>query len=240
VKPATIRTVLTIAASRNWATKQLDVSNAFLHGRLKEPVLCQQPTGFVDAQQLDVVCLLDKSLYGLRQAPRAWFERFASFVIKLGFVATRFYTSLFTLRRGHNVAYLLLYVDDIVLTGSSPAMLQRVVDRLRAEFAVKEMGELHFFLGIDVKRTPDGFFLSQERYIDDLLDRAGMSSCHPVATPVDAKGKLSADGDAIADAKSYRSLVGALQYLTVTRPDIAFAVQQTCLFMIPGHRTWLS
>jgi len=93
------------------------------------------------------------------------------------------------------------------------------------------MGELHFFLGIDVKRTPNDFFLSQERYIDDLLDRAGMSSCHSAATPVDAKGKLSADGDAITDAKSYRSLVGALQYLTVTWPDIAFAVQQTCLFM---------
>jgi hypothetical protein len=79
------------------------------------------------------------------------------------------------------------------------------------DFAVKDMGELHFFLGIDVKRTPDGFFLSQERYIDDLLDRAGMSSCHPMATPVVAKGKLSADGDAIADAKSYRSLAEALQ-----------------------------
>jgi len=128
VKPATIRTVLTIAVSRNWATKQLDVSNAFLHGRLKEPVLCQQPTGFDDAQQPDAVCLLDKSLYGLRQAPRAWFERFASFVIKLGFVATRSDTSMFTLRRGHDVAYLLLYVDDIVLTGSSPVMLQHIVD----------------------------------------------------------------------------------------------------------------
>jgi hypothetical protein len=102
VKPATIRTVLTIAASQNWATKQLDVSNAFLHGHLKEHVLCPQPTGFVDVERPDVVCLLDKSLYGLRQAPRAWFEQFAAFVIKLGFTATRSDWSLFMLWRGRN------------------------------------------------------------------------------------------------------------------------------------------
>jgi hypothetical protein len=85
VKPATIRTVLTIAASRQWPMKQLDVSNAFLHGRLQEHVLCQQPTGFVDAACPDAVCLLEKSLYGLRQAPRAWFTRFARFITTLGF-----------------------------------------------------------------------------------------------------------------------------------------------------------
>lgn len=98
VKPATIRTVLTIAASRKWATKQLDVSNAFLHGHLKEHVLCQQPTGFVDAARPDAVCLLDKSLYGLRQAPQAWYTRFANFVVTLGFRATRSDASLFILR----------------------------------------------------------------------------------------------------------------------------------------------
>jgi hypothetical protein len=93
------------------------------------------------------------------------------------------------------------------------------------------MGELRFFLGIDVWRTKDGFYLSQERYADSILDRAGMAGCKPVATPIDAKGKLSADGAAIDDVTTYHSLAGALQYLTVTRPDIAFAVQQTCLHM---------
>jgi hypothetical protein len=85
VKPTTIRTVLTIAASKRWATRQLDISNAFLHGSLQEHVLCQQPTAFVDATHLDAVCLLDKALYGLRQAPRAWFSRFSDFIVKLGF-----------------------------------------------------------------------------------------------------------------------------------------------------------
>jgi hypothetical protein len=160
VKPVTIRTVLTIAMSRHWSTKQLDISNENSH--LKEHVLCQQPTCFIDAAHPHMVCLLDKSLYGLRQAPRAWFERFAAFAFQLGFKPTRSDSSLFVLRRGGDIAYLLLYVDDIVPTGSSAPLLAHVVDRLCAKFAVWDMGALHFFLGIDVKRTKDGFYLSQE------------------------------------------------------------------------------
>jgi hypothetical protein len=231
VKPATIHTVLTIAASKRWPTHQLDVSNAFLHGTLREQVFCQQPTGFVDPARPNTVCLLDKSLYGLRQAPRAWFDRFATFAISLGFTPTRSDSLLFVLRRGQDVAYLLLYVDDMVLTGSSQAVLQQIVDKLRAEFAIKDLGKLRFFLGIEVRRTPTGFFLSQQRYAEDVLDRAGMVNCKPALTPIDAKGKLSADGQKIDEASSYRSLAGALQYLTVTRPDLAFAVQQVCLHM---------
>jgi histone deacetylase 1/2 len=145
-------------------------------------VLCQQLPGFVDADRPDVVCLLDKSLYGLRQAQRAWFTRFAEFVIKLGFRATRSDSSLFILCRGGNIAYLLLYVDDIVLTGLSSVLLRMIVDRLRAEFAVRDMGALSFFLGIDVRRTNNGFYLTQHRCAEDILERAGTMNCKPVAT----------------------------------------------------------
>jgi hypothetical protein len=113
----------------------------------------------INAKEPNTVCLLDKSLYGLRQTLRAWFECFATFVLKLSFTATRSDSSLFVLRRGHNIAYLLLYVDDIVITGSGTRLLQHIVDRLHDEFTVKDMGELHFFLGIDVKRTSDSFYL---------------------------------------------------------------------------------
>lgn len=115
-----------------------------------------------------------------------------------------------------------------MLIGSSPALLQHIVDCLRAEFAVKDMGSLRFFLGIDVKRTKDGFYLSQERYAEDILDCARTMNCKPAATPIDIKNKLSADGPPTDDVTSYRSLAGALQFLTMTRPDIAFAVQQAC------------
>jgi hypothetical protein len=226
VKPVTIQTVLTIAASRHWPTKQLDVSNAFLHGHLHERVLCQQPTVFVDPSQPKDVCLLDKSLYGLRQAPHAWFTRFAEFIVKLDFRAARSDSSLFVPRCGNDIAYLLLYVDDIVLTSSSSSLRRTIVDRLRSEFTVKDMDKLSFFLGIDVKRTRDGFYLSQERYAEDILERVSMTNCKPAPTLIDAKSKLLADdGPATDDAHSYHSLAGALQYLTMTWPNIAFAVQ---------------
>lgn len=123
-------------------------------------MLCQQPIGFIDPERSEADCRLDKSLYGQRQAPRAWFTRFATYVAKLGFKATRSDSSLFVLRRGTETAYLLLYVDDMVITASSSSLLQCVVNELRADFAVKDMGDLRFFLGINVQRTDSGFYLS--------------------------------------------------------------------------------
>jgi hypothetical protein len=164
VKSATIRAVLAIAAARDWPVHQMDVNNAFLHGHLVERVYCQQPAGFVDEHHPDHVCLLDKSLYGLKQAPRAWFDRFAKFMSTLGFIAARSDPSLFVLHSGNNTAYLLLYVDDIVLTASSVALLQQLQHRLFAEFSMKDLGPLHYFLGISVTRRKDGFFLSQLKY----------------------------------------------------------------------------
>lgn len=129
------------------------------------------------------VCLLSKSLYGLKQAPRAWFKRFASFAITIGFSSSRSDASLFILRRGTDMAYLLLYVDDIVLSASSPTLLRSIVDKLQSEFAMKDMGALHYFLGIRVQRTPRGFFLSQSQYAEEILQRAGMVTCKPASTP---------------------------------------------------------
>ena len=232
VKPATIRTVLTLAASRGWPVHQLDVKNAFLHGTLAEEVYCLQPAGFVDASKPDHVCRLSKSLYGLKQAPRGWFLRFAGFLATIGFSATRSDSSLFTFTRGQDAAFLLLYIDDIVLTASSTALLQHIITQLTGEFAMKDLGDLHYFLGIRVTRSTAGFFLSQQQYAEEILERAGMDNCKPAPTPVDTKGKLpSADGDKVADPSAYRSIAGALQYLTITRPEMAYAVQQVCLHM---------
>ena len=232
VKPATIRLVLHIAVSSSWPIRQLDVKNAFLNGSLDEVVYCQQPPGFVDASHPDYVCRLNKSLYGLKQAPRAWYQRFAAHIATMGFVASVSDTSLFVLRSGSDTAYLLLYVDDIIVTASTTGLLQRLLARLHSEFAMTDLGDLHFFLGIAVTRSPAGLFLSQRQYAMDLLQRAGMTDCHSSPTPVDTSSKLSAtDGELLSDATDYRSLAGALQYLTLTRPDISYAVQQICLHM---------
>ena len=123
VKPATVRTVLSLAVSRSWPVRQLDAKNAFLHGTVSETVYCSQPDGFVDSTWPDHVCRLNKSLYRLKQAPRAWYSRFASYLISLGFVEAKSDTSLFILRRGSDTVYLLLYVDDIILTASSTTLL---------------------------------------------------------------------------------------------------------------------
>ncbi|WVZ87097.1 hypothetical protein U9M48_033789 [Paspalum notatum var. saurae] len=221
VKPATIRVVLSIAVSRDRPIHQG-----------QETVSCQQPPGFIDPAAPNHVCLLQKSLYGLKEAPRAWYQRFASYIRRIGFLASASDTSLFVYKKGGDLAYLLLYVDDIILTASSSALLQRVTALLHSEFAMTDLGALHHFLGISVTWSSDGLFLSQRQYAMDLLQRAGMADCHSTATPVDTRAKLSAtDGPSVADPSEYRSLAGALQYLTLTRPDIAYAVQQVCLFM---------
>jgi hypothetical protein len=233
VKPATIRTVLMLIVSKQWPAHQLDVSNAFLHGNLQERVLCQQHKGFEDPDRPNDVCLLSRSLYGLRQAPRAWFTRFIEHVTSIGFVQSRADSSLFVLCHAGGMAYLLLYVDDMILSASTPEdLLQHIIARLKSTFAIKDMGPVQYFLGIEVKRTADGFFLSQAKYTEDVLVHACMANCKSVSTPADTKPKVSdSNGKLLQDPTWYRSMAGALQYLTLTRPDIAYAVQQVCLHM---------
>jgi hypothetical protein len=148
-----------------------------------------------------------------------------------GFVEAKSGTSLFIHRHDNDTVYLMLYVDGIVLTTSSAALLQRTIAALQREFAIKDMGPLHF-LEITVERRPQGLFLHQRQYALDILERAGMSDCKPYFTHVDTQAKLSEDdGPPVTDATAYRSLTGALQYLTFSRPDIAYVVQQVCLHM---------
>ncbi|GKB73087.1 ribonuclease H-like domain-containing protein [Tanacetum coccineum] len=181
VKPGTIRTILSLAASRHWPIHQLDVKNAFLHGDLSETVYMYQPPGFRDSTHPD---------YGL------------------------------------DTTCLLLYVDDLVLTTSSQPLLQRIIQSLHQEFAMTDLGSLNYFLGISVTRDSSGIFLSQKKYVVEILERAGMINCNPIRTPVDTESKLGDMGDVVLDLTLYRSLAGSLQYLTFTRPDISYAVQQ--------------
>ncbi|GKB40855.1 ribonuclease H-like domain-containing protein [Tanacetum coccineum] len=223
VKPATIRTVLSLAVSRKWPIHQLDVKNAFLNGDLSETVYMHQPPGFVDARFPNHVCRLQRSLYGLKQAPRAWFQRFAGYATRAGFYHSRCDSSLFIYRQGSQVAYLLLYVDDIILTASSTALLQQLIDSLHREFDMTDLGALNYFLGISTVRHSTGLFLSQRKYALQLLERAHMVNCNPSRTPVDTESKLGPNGVPVQDPTMYRRLAGGLQYLTFTRPDLSYA-----------------
>jgi hypothetical protein len=154
VKFAPVRTVLSLALSRDWAIHQLDVKNAFLHGTLTETVYCSQPTGFIDEARPDLVCRLNRSLYGLKQAPRAWYSRFASYLASISFVEAKLDMSLFIYCRSDDTIFLLLYVDDIVLTESTADLLQRRIVTQQREFAMKDLGPLHHFLGITAEHRP--------------------------------------------------------------------------------------
>jgi hypothetical protein len=184
---------------------------------LSETVFCCQPTGFSDPAHPDLVYRLRKSLYGLKQAPRPWYSWFATYLITLGFIEVKLDTSLFIFRRGSDTVYLLLYVDDIILTASSTELLRRTISALQREFAMKDLGPLHHFLGITVERRPDGLFLHQRTYTLDILKRAVMADCKPCTTPVDLQAKLAGDsGPPVEDASQFQSIAGALQYLTFT------------------------
>ncbi|WVZ81301.1 LOW QUALITY PROTEIN: hypothetical protein U9M48_028692 [Paspalum notatum var. saurae] len=220
IKPATIRTVLSIATSAAWPIHQLDVKNAFLHGNLSETVYCDQPSGFQDPSKPSHVCKLNKSLYGLKQAPHTWFLRFKNYLYTLSFRASRADTSLFILHNSQHCAYLLLWLLDHIIT------------QLCHEFYMSDLGPLQHFLGIHVTPTAGGIFLGQEQYALELLQHAGMEHCNPISTPIDTRAKLSInDGHPVPNPTKYRSIAGALQYLTLTRPDLQYAVQQACLFM---------
>ncbi|KAJ9566479.1 hypothetical protein OSB04_002445 [Centaurea solstitialis] len=188
-------------------------------------------TGFIDSCFPDHVCQLKKALYGLKQAPRAWFHRLSTFLQRLGFVCSQADTSLFVYQHGSCTIYLLAYVDDLILTGTDSKTIQRLIVALNKEFAIKDLGRLSYFLGLEVTHDETGLFLSQAKYAHDVLTRAKMLDAKPVATPLSSTTVLSSKGDLFHDPTSYRSLVGALQYLTITRPDLSYAVNQVSQFL---------
>ncbi|GJU72942.1 ribonuclease H-like domain-containing protein [Tanacetum coccineum] len=190
-----------------------------------------QPPGFRDPEHPDYVCLLQRSLYGLKQAPRAWFQRFAAYITTVGFTPSRCDSSLFIYRQGDDTTFLLLYVDDIVLTASSDRLLQQIIASLHREFSMTDLGALNYFLCISLTRDSSGMFLSQRKYAMEILERAHMVGCNSSRTPVDTESKLGDGGTSVVDPTLYRSLAGSLQYLTFTRPDITYDVQQVCLYM---------
>ena len=149
-----------------------------------------QPLGFVDKTKPNFVCKLDKALYGLKQAPRAWHSRLSTKLISLGFQASKADTSLFFYNQGRIVMYLLVYVDDIIVVSSTEKATVALLKDLKEEFILMDLGELHYFLGIEVNKVRDGILLTQGKYASDLLNRVGMSNCKPINTPLSTSEKL--------------------------------------------------
>jgi len=241
VKPVTIRIIFSIVVSNNWIMKQLDISNAFLNGNLKELVYMTQPPMFVNPEYKDHVCLLKKSLYGLKQAPRVWFERLKYFLIELDFTDNISDPSLFTKVTPKCKMFFLIYVDDIILTGSNSIEVEEMVGSLNNEFKFKNMGRPSYFLEVEVKYNRSGVHLNQTKYMKDLLIKFGFETIKPSKTPISKNSLIYIEpGEQHPDPKIYRSVVGSLQYLAITRPEIAFAVNKVCQFMSsPCETHWI-
>jgi hypothetical protein len=212
VKPTTIRTVLSLAYSAGWTMKQIDIENALLHGLLSEYVHMEQPPGFTHPSYPHHVCKLQKALYGLKQAPRAWFARLSGKLLQLGFLGSKADSSLFIYRTAVVTMYLLIYVDDIIIASSVPVAIDDLLQLLSIDFAVKDLGTLHYFLGVEVLPMKDGLLLPQQRYIRDLLSKTNMTEAKLVASPMSSSSALSAFiGDPMEDPTLYRSTVGSFQ-----------------------------
>nr|KYP67571.1 Retrovirus-related Pol polyprotein from transposon TNT 1-94 [Cajanus cajan] len=241
IKPVTVRLILTLVLTHRWPLKQLDVNNAFLNGTLAEEVYMTQPTGF-ESSDKTLVCRLHKAIYGLKQAPRAWFEKLKSTLLQFHFQASKCDPSLFVYSVDNNIIYVLVYVDDIIITGNNSIVLQSLVSRLHSAFSLKDLRDLDYFLGIEVKNQSDGsLILTQSKYIRNLLNRTDMEASKPISSPMVSGCKLSKiRSEKFPDASLYRSVVGALQYATIIRPEISFSVNKVCQFMSqPLEQHWI-
>jgi len=202
-KLTTVRTILSIAASQGWPLHQMDVKNAFLHGDLKEDIYMSPPPCLFSSPS-SAVCKLKWSLYGSKQAPRAWFEKFRSTLIRFSFVS-QYDSSLFLCKTPTGLVLLLVYVDDIVIIGIDSTMIGHLKQNLQASFHMKDLGPLKYFLGLEVHTDSSGIFLNQRKYTHDLIGLAGLQDSPSVDTPMEVNVKYrSEEGDLLADPTMFQ------------------------------------
>ncbi|KAJ9541677.1 hypothetical protein OSB04_028183, partial [Centaurea solstitialis] len=225
-----IRMFLAYAAYKDFTVFQMDVKTTFLYGHLKEEVYVAQPEGFVDKEHPDYVYVLDKALYGLKQAPRAWYEELSKHLLSKGFKKGSVDSTLFLMKEGEHIVVIQIYVDDIIFGSTSRELCKKFETVMTEEFKMSMMGEINFFLGLQVRQFSDGIFINQSKYIFDLLKKYDMSGCHSIGTPMATGNSIGPDHEGKdVDLRNYRSMVGSLMYLTASRPDIMFA---TCVCAI--------
>jgi hypothetical protein len=233
-KMTTIRLLLAVASVRGYFLHQLDVNNAFLHGDLHEEVYMALPPGYAGSKGefSGQVCRLNKSLYGLKQASRQWYSKLSQALLYYGFEQSKSDHSLFIYKSNSIFLALLVYVDDIILASDNMNEIARLKSFLNEQFKIKDLGELKYFLGIEVARSKRGISLSQRKYALEILEEAGYLGCKPVDFPMETNLRLqSTEEDLLADPTSYRRLIGKLLYLTTTRPDISYSVGKLSQFM---------
>ncbi|KAJ9557956.1 hypothetical protein OSB04_012570 [Centaurea solstitialis] len=222
-----IRLFLAFAAHMNFKVYQMDIKNAFLNGKLNEEVYVAQPPGFVDPKFPDHVYKLNKALYGLKQAPRAWYDTLSTFLLSKGFVRGKIDSTLFLKKYPKHILLVQIYVDDIIFGSTNPKLCEKFELLMKSEYKMSMMGELTFFLGLQIKQSEKGIFINQGKYVHEMLKKFDLTSCTPMKTPM--APPLSLDKDSKGkpvDVTLYRGMIGSLLYLTASHPDIMYS---TCL-----------
>jgi hypothetical protein len=204
---------------------QMNVKSAFFNGPIKEEVYVKQPPGFESEEYHNHVYKLHKVLYGLKQAPRALYEWLRDFLIDNGFRIDKMDSTLFTRRMGKDLFVCQIYIDDIIFGSTNKSFCDEFSKIMTDRFKMSIMGELTFFLGLQIKQVEDGTFISQTKYTRDILKKFGMENAKPIKTPVGANGHLDLDmGSTSVDQKVYHSMIGSLLFLCASRPDIMLSV----------------
>jgi hypothetical protein len=220
-----IRILLSIACQLDFKLYQMDVKSAFLNGVLQEEVYVKQPKGFQDPHHPHHVYKLKKALYGLKQTPRAWYERLTNYLLAKVFTRGQADRTLFIKNQGTHKLIAQIYVDDIIFGATLDSLAHEFSEEMKQEFEMSMIGELNYFLGLQVKQTTKGIFISQSKYAKDLVKRFGLDGKSRARTPMSTSIKISSylEGKSV-DPSLYRSMIGSLLYLTASRPDIAFSV----------------
>ena len=229
----TIRTIFAFAAQRGMKIHQLDVKSAFLYGELEETVFVEQPQGYEVEGKEKKVYRLKKALYGLKQAPRAWYGRIEGYFVKEGFKKCPYEPTLFVKpAKGNDFLIVSIYVDDLIITGTSLDLIENFKTSMKSEFEMTDMGEMKYFLGVEMNQSEAGIHLSQRKYAGEILKRFNMEDCNSVKSPIVPGCKLVKDDQSgFVDATVYKQMVGCIMYLAATRPDIMFVAGQLCRYM---------
>ncbi|GJS04270.1 putative ribonuclease H-like domain-containing protein [Tanacetum coccineum] len=236
-----IRLFLAFASYIGFTVYQMDVQSAFLYGTIKEEVYVHQPPGFVDPAHPNKVYKVIKALYGLHQAPRAWYETLSSFLMENGFRRGTIDKTLFIKKKKSNIMLVQVYVDGIIFGSTKKSMCIEFEECMHKRFQMSSMDKLTFFLGLQVKQQPDGIFISQDKYVADILKKFDFLSIRTATTPIESNKPLVKDEDGVdVDVHVYRSMIGSLMYLTASRPDIMFAVCACARFQVTPKASHLN
>ncbi|KAL2318887.1 hypothetical protein Fmac_032763 [Flemingia macrophylla] len=220
-----VRLLLAFACINDFKLFQMDVKSAFLNGYIIEEVYVEQPPGFTDFKFLDHVYKLKKALYGLKQAPRQWYERLSKFLLSHDYHRGKVDKTLFIKRKSDDILLVQVYVDDIIFGSTNEFLCEEFVSHMKSEFDMSMMGELSFFLGLQVKQLKDGIFLHQTKYTRELLKKFDVDSCKESNIPMSTNCYLDSDiSGKEVDQTKFRGIIGSLLYLTASRPDIMFSV----------------